>query len=101
MDYVSRGQRLPAPRTFPELLSGVSAWMVAHWWQDDDFKPCPNCRTVNWAVGPVVSFEANERWPSIDGRYGSFPAWRMACNTCGNTMFVNLLLIFEAQQPQP
>jgi hypothetical protein len=99
-ECVAKGERLPPPATWQELLVGMVAWFVEKWSDDEGRRPCANCGSRDWDVGPVVSFQGSPRWPVPEGRTpGTFPHFQSSCRACGNTIFVNALTVFEPQQP--
>jgi hypothetical protein len=97
LEHVGEGRRLPRPATWKELLAGMVVWLGEHWeGEDKERRPCGNCGASDWEYGPVVSFEADPRWPAGEGD-GSYPYFQIGCRKCGNTIFVNALSVFESQ----
>ena len=101
LEYVEAGRRLPRPNTWNELLAGMVVWLGEHWSDDAHVRrACGNCGSADWEVGPVVSFDSDPRWPvPPDSRHGSFPYFQVGCRSCGSTLLINALLVFEPQAP--
>jgi hypothetical protein len=103
VEYVEAGRRLPRPATWKELLAGMVVWLGEHWTDEkQERRDCVNCGENDWEFGPVVSFDADARWPPPEGgKHGSFPYFQVGCRKCGNTMFINALSVFEPQASDP
>ena len=101
LEYVESGRRLPRPATWNELLAGMVVWLGEHWSDESkERRPCANCAAQDWEYGPVVVFDADERWPPPENRArGSYPYFQVGCRSCGNTLFINALSVFEPQAP--
>jgi hypothetical protein len=99
-DCFAKGEKLPPPATWQELLVGMVVWLAEKWSDDEGHRPCSNCGSRDWEVGSVVSLEANPRWPAPEGReHGTFPHFQVSCRDCGNVILVNALTVFEPQEP--
>jgi hypothetical protein len=100
--YIDDGRLLPPPETWTELLAGLVVWLLRHWSDEaGNRKPCGNCGSSELEIGSVVSFTADARWPVQVGQtHGSYPYFQIGCRTCGNTIFINALLVFAPQAPK-
>ena len=97
---ITAGERLPAPKTWDELVRGVAVWLAIRWKDEEGTRHrCSVCGEDEWEWGPVVSFASDERWPTPPRGHGSFPYVQIGCQACGNTLLLNALAIFHPQQP--
>jgi hypothetical protein len=101
VEYVKAGRLLPRATTWNELVAGIIVWLGQHWGDESGERPpCRYCGGNDWEYGPVVSFDADPRWPPPEGgSHGSYPYFQVGCRICGNTIFVNVLSVFEPQVP--
>ena len=77
------------------------AWLVEKRSDEEGRRPCSNCGSRDWEVGAVVSIDADPRWPVAENdRHGTYPYFQIGCRECGNTLFINALLVFKPQTDQ-
>jgi hypothetical protein len=90
----------PAPKTWDELVEGVTAFFTERWKTPDGrMRACAYCGNRDWQLGQVLGLPASERWPVPPGQQpASFPFLQVACKMCGQTVLVDVLVIFEPQQ---
>lgn len=101
MELLEGGGRLPAPSTWTALVVGVTAWLELRWSNPDgSAKSCPACGSDEWLLGQVLGLSSDPRWPAPPGNgYGSYPFLQLGCQSCGDTAFLDMLLVFEPQEP--
>jgi hypothetical protein len=102
IERLSKGERLPAPKTWDEYWAGATVWVALKWPREGDevgFK-CHKCGGEKAELGQVVGLAANERWPAPPAvGYASFPCIQYGCSNCGDLHLIDALKIFEAQEP--
>jgi 5-methylcytosine-specific restriction endonuclease McrA len=90
--------RPPAPETWDEYADGVRKWVSAQWGADHK---CPYCGHPDWHIGEVVSLASVPNWPSEPGSApGHYPVAQLICRTCGHTVLVNAVYIFQHRRPK-
>jgi hypothetical protein len=96
-----REGKLPAPKTWDELTTGMAVWLSQHWSDESgDTRPCACCGSQDWEYGHVVGLSSDPRWPiGPQEHYGSFPHFQLSCKDCGNTVLINALSVFQPQRP--
>jgi hypothetical protein len=101
VEQVQQGVKLPAPKTWDELVMGMAVWFGQHWHDETgEMRACGYCGSRHWEYGHVVALMSDPRWPIRPGEnHGSFPHFQLSCTECGNTVLINVLSVFEPQRP--
>lgn len=102
---INAGERLPAPKTWQEYAAGVVVWLNLRWHPDgkpNDDGPyrCTVCGSNDYVFSQAISLESDSRWPSGTEGQGTFPCAQIECKRCGQVQLLDLLLVFEPQQPR-
>jgi predicted nucleic-acid-binding Zn-ribbon protein len=67
----------------PQQHIREQAWIQTKWATGN----CPYCEVNNWTVGAVLQLAAKPE--GADSLMYTFKVFPVACNNCGNTVFVN------------
>ncbi len=65
---------------------------------------CAMCGVNSWVVGQYVTLQISQQVPMLPNPYGfrpsasNYPTVAVFCSNCGNTQFVNLLILGFTEQ---
>lgn len=102
-EAIKSGELLPPPKTWEEYAAGVVTWVALRWHEEPaqvESYRCVSCHSEHWVLGQAVGLASDARWPTSPGLgHGSFPYAQIQCRRCGHMRLLDLLKIFEPQQP--
>ncbi len=97
---IEAGERLPRPTTWDEYRDGFILWLTHHWGAPDE-RECPVCGSTDWGIAEVVELRTSPPWPiAADSNHGVYPMGQVVCYSCGYTRLINVLFIFEMDEPE-
>jgi hypothetical protein len=98
LERMQRGEKLPFPKTWEEYRDAFLTWLTHHWGGPKD-RPCPVCDGHDWGAAEVLELRTSGTWPiPADSEHGVYPMGQVVCGSCGYTLLINVLFIFDGPE---